>query len=390
MRAALLLGVIVLGLMGAPAASAQDSGSAGGGLGGTDAGVRDKDGSVESSATARYDETATNGPGLDNGFTSTTDADLTAIIDPAPPEPPCLDIAARQNPVTLDLETYCTIELDCGWERVDDGVFGEFSGGGFGRMAQWLGQLGPDAGPIAGGTGGSRTRIVYAVAGEPADDEAMPVMRWCERSDNLQLITTPTVVDGQPRDVAFSWDLTDVWDNYPVIEVRRSLLEEVRARLQTFRPTVGTVPPLSDSRTWVGFPTWFWVEDPLEGIRRFAVNDRETVRVEIRATLDEVRFDIGDESLVCAIDDMQVYVDGRDHPIEDAPPCSVVFDELDSHPYSAHLVYVIEERVAYAADGVFPDEPWTAHPDVPSMDRDTDLGTLEVAELQALVVNAES
>jgi hypothetical protein len=183
--------------------------------------------------------------------------------------------------------------------------------------------------------------------------------------------------------------MTDIYDNYPIDAVRQSLLDEVIARIYLDEPTVETVPPFASGRTFVKFPTWLSVPDPLENLYRYAVNDRETVRVEIRAALVEVVFAFDDDEIVCEVSDMATYDPDNDDPVADAPPCSTVFLTAGDRSFSAALRYQVEERIAFSADRSFPAGAWVPHPLQPDVEREADFGNFGVHELYSLTVRAD-
>ena len=308
---------------------------------------------------------------------------------------PCAEwIWAEIDPVTLGLLIYvppkCAAPLTCGAERIDDLFFGRISGTGelTGTYGAFLTEV--VRGFVAAGGGvtdvdlGATNQSILGVLGEPPVRHAVPTFRWCRHEDGTFERADPT------WGVDFRWDTT-IQDEYPVVTVLAGLFDEVRTVLGLYEPDVGAAPPIERGRTFVRFPTWLWVNDPLEEVRRSARSDLDLIEVEVRARLRSIVFHLGDVDISCTLDEMRAYVPGETHPIDDLSECHHQFFELVDFRFATSLAYDIEQRIRQRTYSTYPwpDEPWEPHATEPTVTLTTEVGDYSVRQLLSLVVNQE-
>lgn len=285
----------------------------------------------------------------------------------------------------------CLAPLTCGTERIDDPFFGRISGTGelTGTYGDYLadlvdGVIAESGGGVTDVDIGTTNESILGALGEAPAASALATFRWCRHEDGSFERADPT------WGVDFRWDTT-IEDEYPVITVVAGLFDEVRTVLGLYEPDVGAAPPIERARTFVRFPTWLWVNDPLEEVHRAARSDLDLIHVEVRARLRVVRFHLGDVEVTCTPDEMRAYVAGATHPIDDLPDCHHRFFELVDFPMSTSLTYDIEQRIRQRRYATFPwnDAAWEPHATDPTVTLTSDVGHYSVRQILSLVVNHE-
>ncbi len=154
-----------------------------------------------------------------------------------------------------------------------------------------------------------------------------------------------------------------------------------------YHPDVETAPPLATGNTWVKFPTWFWIQEPLSEIFASSDQDLGNIRVTLRATLELVEFTFGEAVIRCAPDELQPFIEGESHPVDDVGPCHHRPLEVADLDVGARLAYRVEQRTSTRdySTHAWRHGSWQAHP-VNLLDIERVVAPFAVRELLALNV----
>lgn len=305
-------------------------------------------------------------------------------------DPPGTETPTDAVPVPAG-ERECLVEYHCGGERIDEMFTGEISGEPpkayaeyvslIGGILSWLlGGYGPDV-STAEGFNELSDWVLDAGLGPQPSILYLPVFYYCRIGPGgpIELGEAAYLPD-------FGWD-TDVVAEFDVITTRTTLVDEATATLKAEQPEMRAIPPLEQGFTYVKFPMWLWLEDPIEELTIEAFSSPATVRVAIRATFDKVVWDLGEETVTCTLEDMREYP--GEGATENVPECSYRFLELVDFELTAEVFYNVEEQVTYrGAEALpWPNAPWVVHPTDPVISTDQSAGEMSVHELLSLNVN---
>lgn len=284
----------------------------------------------------------------------------------------------------------CVEVLTCGSERVDDVYFGRISGTSA-LTGAYAGYLNEVVGTTASTPGGvtdvdvdaTNTSLLASGLGDAPEPLALATFRWCRNAAGEFERSDPVWA------ASFSWDTT--FDaEYNRDEILAGLFEQVRVRLTAYRPDIAAAPPVSVGHTYVKFPTWLWINNPVETVTVASDQDLRHIRASLRATLTEVAFDFGGAAITCSPSELVPYIDGETDPIDDVGPCHQVFDQVTSFDLSATLNYDIEQRISTRR---YATHPWTHGAWEPhtteTLEASGSAGRYEVHELLSLNVNRE-
>ena len=167
---------------------------------------------------------------------------------------------------------------------------------------------------------------------------------------------------------------------YDIPGIRNSLFAELTSNLDLYDPEIGLVPPAEQGRTFVQWPTWMFLENPLEEEAVYTTNaPTNTFRLDLRATLLRVEWRYGDTVVAnCTSDQMEQYLESS-HPIDDLPACNHTFTEAGSADLTTTIYYKIEEKIRTRPSGTldaWPEIPW-----------DDYLGTPTVFDLESTIAD---
>jgi hypothetical protein len=271
----------------------------------------------------------------------------------------------------------------CGGERVDDVVSGHIAGrDATGKYQEYLGEMVGYLSSEATLPGGPldinsvNDLLLTQGLGERPGDDLIPVFYWCANYDAFGVFDPVDITS-----VRFSWDLS-YEEVYDIPGVRSDLYIQLTSQLELYNPEPGAVPPIDGGYTFVQWPTWFFLENPLEQEHIFTTNDIDTFRIDLRATLLRVDWTFGDSLVAsCTVSDMKKYNADNDDPIEDLPPCHHIFDQVVTEDLTTTVFYQIHEKVRSrpsASLDHYPNIAWSDY-----------LGRLTIIELSTTVSDYE-
>lgn len=307
----------------------------------------------------------------------------------------CIDWIPREYNAEEDFwyAAICRTYQICGSERVDDVIAGRIAGEDTGgRYRDYLNEL---TGLLAGdayieGTGGLDINSVNDLLvanglSDPPSTASIPVFDWCaNRSAGSTIWSAPLFTS------TFGWglDFEDVYD-YPTSLA--NLFDELAANLDLYVPDVGLVPPAEQARTFVRWPTWMFLHNPLEEEAVYATNDPaiDTLRMDLRARLLRIEWSFGDTVVeTCTADEMSIYTDTSD-PIADLPECHHIFTQTGLADLTTTIYYQIEQKIStrLVSTDPYPDTAWTDYLNTPTViELDTTIENYRIGEI--LSVNA--
>ncbi len=271
----------------------------------------------------------------------------------------------------------------CGGERVEDVVSGHIAGrDATGKYQEYLGEMVGYLSSEATLPGGPldinsvNDLLLTQGLGERPGDDLIPVFYWCANYDAFGVFDPVDITS-----VRFSWDLS-YEEVYDIPGVRSDLYIQLTSQLELYNPQPGAVPPIDGGYTFVQWPTWFFLENPLEQEHIFTTNDIDTFRIDLRATLLRVDWTFGDSLVAsCTVSDMKKYNADNDDPIEDLPPCHHIFDQVVTEDLTTTVFYQIHEKVRSrpsASLDHYPNIAWSDY-----------LGRLTIIELSTTVSDCE-
>lgn len=317
---------------------------------------------------------------------------------PAAPSRPCAEwfTPAPSADGTI-YATVCVAYWVCGGERVDDVFTGQIAGadtsGRYGEyLREMIGLVLPDTQGVQGLADAEDVNdlLIDQGLGNQPEDHALPVFYWCAPDNTLEIaLFPPPGPNGEDFSPRFDWD-TSFGNEYDIDGVRDDLLVQLIAKLNLYRPEPAAIPPIESGHTYVRFPTWLWLENPLEREHIYTESPTQTIQIDMRATLDRIDWKFGNNiTITCRPEDMVPFVDG-DHPVDDAPACHNIFEQLGDFELSTTIHYMVEERILYRLSRLQPyaPQPWTAHPTNPEVELTTTSGNYGVHQLVSLNVNA--
>jgi hypothetical protein len=353
-------------------------------VGASDSAVPSFDATVTRTETWIASEPALD-PLVDAAFAATNGGLIEALadIDATPPADNCVEYSEPEYNAEGDFyySGFCIKWRVCGGERVDDVVSGNIAGrDATGKYREYLGEMTgylaseatlPDG---ALDVNSVNDLLLSQGLGDQPDDDLIPVFYWCANQDQFGVFDPIDITS-----VRFGWDLT--YDAvYDIPGVRSDLYIQLTSQLGLYNPQPGAVPPIDGGYTFAQWPTWFFLENPLEQEHIFTTNDIDTFRIDLRATLLRVDWTFGGNLVAsCAPSDMKRYDANNDDPIDDLPPCHHIFGQVDTQDLGTTIVYEIHEKVRSrrsASLDEYPDIAWSPY-----------LGTPTTVELSTTVDN---
>lgn len=326
------------------------------------------------------------------------DAGLIGETDTAaPPVDSCAEYGQPEYNAEGDFyySALCVKWRVCGGERVDDVVSGDIAGSeASGVYREYLGEMTGYIGAEATLPEGAldvnsvNDLLITQGLGDSPGDDLLPVFYWCTTRDANDILDPIDITT-----VRFSWDLT-YGEVYDIPTVRSDLYTQLTAILNLYNPEPGAVPPIHGGYTFVQWPTWFFLENPLEQEHIFTTNNIDTFRIDLRATLLRVDWAFDDTTIAsCTASEMRKYDPDNDDPIDDLPPCHYRFTQTDTQDLTITILYEIEEQVRSRPSATldnYPNIGWTPYLNTPTtINLTTIVADYEIHEIVSVNVPTE-